>query len=207
MKIYLVAGYKNYINWIKDAELTEDIKEADLVLFEGGEDVYPLLYGQESHPTTSYNINRDTRELFIFEIAKALNKPMLGICRGSQFLCTRAGGKLIQHQNNPGHTHTIKTYDNQSFETTSTHHQAQNPFNLPKKEYKILGWSEGIIKFKEDGNGDVINEKDVEVAYYPKINALCIQPHPEMRYHSEANLSIDIIWYRGVLNKFMKGEL
>lgn len=202
MKIYLSEGYNNYVNWIPGAIIVNKIQDADLVLFEGGEDVHPNLYGADIHPTTSFNIERDKQDLFVYGIAKAYNKPMLGICRGAQFLCTRAGGKLIQHQNNI-FNHFVKTFTGNSFNTSSTHHQAQNPFNLDPSDYKILAWSEDVVKYREDDKGNVKVEKDVEVAYYPKINALCIQPHPEIRSFD----SRDVMWYKDVLEKFMKGEL
>ena len=58
-KVFVVGTALNYADFIKDAALTSDMKEADIVLFTGGEDVSPSLYKTRSHPTTMCNKERD----------------------------------------------------------------------------------------------------------------------------------------------------
>ena len=62
--------------------------QADIVLFTGGEDVDPSLYGCEKHPTTYSNINRDLEEKAIFEKVKP-HQLCLGICRGLRIVGSR----------------------------------------------------------------------------------------------------------------------
>jgi hypothetical protein len=55
-KIFVVGPAKHYSDWIYNHELTDVLEEADIVLFTGGEDVDPSLYGCEPHPNTYSNL-------------------------------------------------------------------------------------------------------------------------------------------------------
>lgn len=207
LKIYVVGYSKEYANWML-GKLVNNIDEADLVVFTGGEDVDPSLYNQERNPRTQSNLERDIYEKSVFELALKLDKPMVGICRGSQFLCVMAGGQLVQHQDNPLYVHNLLNYDgDMNVETTSTHHQAQYPYNLPTNEYKILGWTQGLSKFHEGGKQQELYQdatKECEVVYYKKINALGIQGHPESMFDNPRHKH-SVTWFQSVLNKFKFG--
>lgn len=181
--IYVVGGSVNYANWLTGFKTTNSLKKADLVMFTGGEDVHPSLYNEPINPRTYTNLKRDLEEKKIYDEAKALGIPMIGICRGSQFLCVMNGGKLVQHQNNPSYIHDIKLaygYGFDNIKMTSTHHQAAYPFNLNKYSYRILGWTEGISKFHLDGNDDELNPpQECEIVLYKDTRCLGIQGHPE----------------------------
>lgn len=203
MNIYLVQGWVDYINWIENAKLVKTIEEADLVLFEGGEDVSPYLYGDITHPSTHTSKERDMYEVKIFRKAQELDKKCLGVCRGAQLMCIMNEGLLVQDQNNPKYHHPIKTYDGEEIIVTSTHHQAAFPFNLPKENYKILGWTENMLSHHENGKQEeMYPEKECEVVYYPKTNCLGIQPHPELM---DLN-SNGVKWFQMILNKFINNE-
>lgn len=151
----------------------------NLVVFTGGADISPSLYGQEASKATSCVPKRDIYESITYHRARALNKPMVGICRGAQFLNIMAGGKLCQHIT--GHTvyHMMATNDD-SFEVSSHHHQMM----LPPRDAKIIGWS------KYNRSDCYLGEKDIpitptpkqeyEVVYWPNINAIGMQYHPEL---------------------------
>lgn len=179
-KIYVVGPAVGYANWMK-CEIVNNIEEADLVLFTGGEDVTPSLYGEYAHPTTYYNNSRDTSEIKIYEKALKLDKKFIGICRGSQFLCVMSGGKLIQHMSHPSN-HMINMYDGEPLEVTSSHHQMMYPFNLPDKHYSILGWTEGLSRMHLGGNNEEMvlpSNMEPEIVYFKDTWSLCIQSHPE----------------------------
>lgn len=187
MKIYVVGGATNYANFIQDAELVDSVKDADVVLFTGGEDVTPSLYGCKKHETTYCNINRDRAEKAIFESVKP-NQLCLGICRGSQFLCVMNGGLLVQdcEGHAMGRTHSI-TNGSIAYQITSTHHQMQYPYNLDKDDYDLL-----FISTHRRSNyydGEKIHENlidrygEPEIVLYHKKGApkcLAVQGHPEM---------------------------
>ena len=67
-----------------------------LVVFIGGSDVSPALYGHEKNTKTYCNVFDDNRDLHFFNIAQKNNIPCVGICRGGQFLTVQAGGFLFQ---------------------------------------------------------------------------------------------------------------
>ena len=80
-KVYVVGEAKHYANFITGVKLVDNIEIADIVLFTGGEDVDPSLYGCEKHPTTFSNLNRDLAEKEIFQKVRP-DQLCLGICRG-----------------------------------------------------------------------------------------------------------------------------
>ena len=80
-KIYVVGSQKYYASFIDNVELTDNIKEAHIVLFTGGEDVDPSLYNCAKHHTTFSNIKRDLHEKDMFEQVSE-NQLVIGICRG-----------------------------------------------------------------------------------------------------------------------------
>lgn len=145
---------------------TSLLEEADLVCFQGGADVTPALYGERN--TDSWN-NEDT-DFFSFVLynnARRLGVPMVGICRGGQFLNVMAGGKMIQDY--PGHaiygTHEIAFADGYEdrgkVQVTSTHHQVM----IPSDSCTLLAYGQ--------------NEKEAEIIYHDEEDTLSFQPHPE----------------------------
>ncbi len=69
----------------------------DGFLLTGGQDVSPALYG--AAPTPQCNVTcpaRDAMEAQLLDLALEQDKPVLGICRGIQFLNVHLGGTLYQ---------------------------------------------------------------------------------------------------------------
>lgn len=201
--VYVVGGDVNYANWFDDYKITKKLEDSDLVIFTGGEDVHPSLYGEPVGKRTYCNLKRDLAEKKIFEKAKALKIPMIGICRGSQFLCVMNGGKLVQHQNNPEYIHDVKTAYHGTLKITSTHHQAAYPFNLSKYEYNIIGWTENLSEFHLDGNDNELKpEKECEIVEYYRSKSLGIQGHPEhLSYQKDYPESINTL--KKIVNNFL----
>lgn len=78
-----------------DAEVLERL---DAVVFAGGADLDPGLYGEEPHPeTTGLRPERDAAEVPLMKAALDRDVPLLGICRGMQVLSVVRGGSLVQH--------------------------------------------------------------------------------------------------------------
>lgn len=68
------------------------------ILFSGGNDVDPSLYGEEPREhTIDFSPQRDRQELQLLTWALADDKPVLAICRGMQLLNVSLGGTLYQH--------------------------------------------------------------------------------------------------------------
>jgi gamma-glutamyl-gamma-aminobutyrate hydrolase PuuD len=161
-------------------DFTQDTAMADLVMFTGGADVSPHLYGEKN--VASYcDARRDDLEQKIFQECVALKIPMVGICRGGQFLNVMNGGRMWQDVD--GHTRPHTLVDIESgcvFTVSSTHHQMMRP----SANGEIIASAECVISTKyrsEDGafeRSDVADQ-DVEVVWYPQTRSLCFQPHPE----------------------------
>jgi gamma-glutamyl-gamma-aminobutyrate hydrolase PuuD len=97
----------------EDVEETLDVLDA--VIFSGGSDLDPAMYGQEPHPETNGVLEaRDRGELALLEAALARDMPVLAVCRGSQVLNVALGGDLVQHLpdvvGHEDHKHTPGAY-------------------------------------------------------------------------------------------------
>ncbi len=69
----------------------------DGLVFAGGGDIEPSIYGGNSHSTIAgVDPERDEFELAFAEKVLQNSIPTLGICRGSQLLNVATGGKLIE---------------------------------------------------------------------------------------------------------------
>jgi gamma-glutamyl-gamma-aminobutyrate hydrolase PuuD len=78
--------------------IEETLDAVDGLVFSGGSDLDPALYGQEAHPETrDVRRDRDDAELALLRAALARDVPVLAICRGSQVLNVALGGDLVQH--------------------------------------------------------------------------------------------------------------
>ncbi len=164
-------------------EVVDTVDEADLVQFCGGPDVNPTLYGERVHPQTKFDAERDEEERQTYLKAVHMEKPMVGICRGAQFLHVMNGGKLWQHVNHHAvaGTHSVCDLDSSRLlGVTSTHHQMMRE-NDSGRTLAIC--RQATVKESMSIDGHVIRctkvEDDIEAIYYDLTDCLCFQPHPE----------------------------
>lgn len=76
----------------------ETLDTLDGIVFSGGADVDPSLYGAEPHPETDApQTRRDAGELALLRGALERDMPVLAVCRGFQLLNVARGGDLVQH--------------------------------------------------------------------------------------------------------------
>ena len=104
-----------------DNGVEETLDAVDGLIFSGGADLDPTLYGQDPHPETSgIHEERDRSELALLEGALARDMPVLAICRGSQVLNVARGGDLVQHLpdvvGDERHKHTPGTFADHDIE-------------------------------------------------------------------------------------------
>jgi putative glutamine amidotransferase len=82
---------------VEDA-VEETLAVLDGVVFSGGGDLDPALYGADAHPATDEpHRRRDGAELELMRAALERDLPILAVCRGSQLLNVAHGGDLVQH--------------------------------------------------------------------------------------------------------------
>lgn len=155
-----------------------DAKDTALLLW-GGADISPSYYKQFPAYTnaTSWPSKRDWKEERLIKKAVEMGMPIIGICRGAQFLCALTGGALVQHLDNHEGNHLITTNDGHTLLANSTHHQMM----LPNQDGEVLAWATSQMSPRYfDGRGEMAPpEKEVEVVWWKKWNALGIQGHPE----------------------------
>jgi gamma-glutamyl-gamma-aminobutyrate hydrolase PuuD len=88
-------------------ELKEIFEKLSGIVFTGGPDINPELYGQIRRETTDKpSNNRDAAELYLMELTRKKQLPMLAICRGMQLWNVLEGGTLMQQI--PGDSHRPK---------------------------------------------------------------------------------------------------
>ncbi|HJC47266.1 MAG TPA: gamma-glutamyl-gamma-aminobutyrate hydrolase family protein [Candidatus Lachnoclostridium pullistercoris] len=82
---------------ISEEDLRTLVTEVDGVLFTGGDDIHPFLYGEETNAKCgAVSQPRDSMEMALVPLAMEFGRPILGICRGIQILNTALGGTLYQ---------------------------------------------------------------------------------------------------------------
>lgn len=181
MKVFIVHGSAAYAAMFvrMGFSIVSSKEQADIACFTGGEDVTPALYGDNKHQYTGNNPHRDEKEMELFSFFKEKGIPMVGICRGGQFLNVMSGGRMYQHVSHHGGDHEItdaRTGD--VLNVSSTHHQ----MFMPSPEAVLVAFST-LGSSREWYDGDIfrrdVSNTDYEVLFYPKTQCLCFQPHPE----------------------------
>ena len=108
----------------KDA-IRQLLDTVDGILLTGGHDVSPEIYGEEKlDDSVVCNKARDSMEKELLKQALEKDIPILGICRGIQFINAYLGGTLYQDLGKQHHSDT-------------EHHQ-KPPYDIPAHDVKIL---------------------------------------------------------------------
>lgn len=199
LRVFVIGGGFQYIKMFNDAGFSgaRSVEDADIVCFTGGEDVDPQLYGEKAIPGTHFNVARDTREIEYYVQAVEGKKPMIGICRGAQFLnVMQEGGRLWQDVNNHaiyGHHDIVDMRTGKTVPgMTSTHHQQM----IPGKNCEVIAMAE-LSTQKRSEKETIDREKpecdDFEVIWYPDTLALCFQPHPEFKEGECRDYFLDLV--------------
>lgn len=154
-----------------------DLETADVLVFTGGADIDPSLYG-ESNVRSYPNPSRDDYEVGVFD--KYPEKPRIGICRGAQLLNVLSGGKLWQDINTHPGSHLVRDHEtNEEFRVSSLHHQLMRPApdGLVLSSCRLTNsvMAEGVELFRNQHDYE-----DVEAVYYERTRSFCFQPHPEI---------------------------
>lgn len=169
----------------------EGFKGADAFLLWGGTDIHPSYYKAKPH---QYNgaptlpSDRDVWEWKAMSYCKANNIPMIGVCRGAQFLCAFTGGKLVQHcGDHDSGTHMVVDSKGAQFQVSSAHHQMMD---LHGTTNELIAWPEKPLSgfyYGETSTTPAHIQKGLstgtyaepEIVFFPTIKALAIQGHPE----------------------------
>ena len=170
--------------------------EFDGFLFTGGHDVSPELYGAARIPEcAATSAARDSMETVLFDLAYKADKPVLGICRGIQFINAVMGGELwqdlptqrpseIEHHQSPPYdvpVHSVTIEENSPLfallddlldggrlSVNSYHHQA----------VKTLAPGLGVMAVSEDGLIEGIYDESRRFMW-------AVQWHPEFSHKTD----------------------
>ena len=175
-----------------EGEIEELLDHMHGILLTGGHDVSPALYNEKPLKECAQTIEeRDRMEMILLKKTLERDMPVLGICRGIQFLNVFAGGTLYQdlptqrptktehHQSPPYdipvHEVTIKDdsklfklLGKSSIRVNSYHHQA----------IKDIGEDLKIMAISEDGLIEAVEMPDKRFVW-------AVQWHPEFAYKKD----------------------
>lgn len=179
-----------------------NLPDVDLIVFSGGDDINPALYGQQRHHTVTW-VNK-TRDEFEMKLHSHFwNKPKVGVCRGAQLLCILNGGSLWQHADGHHQHHLVwDTTKQKPEEVNSIHHQV---CKITKK-MKLLAYgieTKNTAFYDDKGiHKGVKEEEEVEAFWIPHDKALCVQWHPEYGHKN----SHDYFWdfFEDYLRNFLE---
>ena len=164
------------------ASIAALLDRVDMVLFCGGEDVAPSRYGETNHANLGkVNLRRDTWEFSLSNEAIRRRMPLLGICRGCQFINIRFGGTLWQDlpsEKEGAKVHRIEGEHETSFKPGTYLHKLAGPMITVNSRHHqaVKDVAEGfrVSAVSLDGVAEAIEGAD-----YP---ALGVQFHPEMLF-------------------------
>lgn len=204
MKKIMIAGlyapndtYENYVYALKQLGAegfisldTERLAEADGLLIPGSEqDINPKLWGEKDICSNDVNDELDKVQWRLLELAGEQGKPVLGVCRGMQFMNVFCGGSLIQdlpfasehrmetpdRYHNMYHREGSFMYDlfGPESEVNSLHHQGVGR----------IGDGFEAVSLWNDGEDSV-----VEAIFHEERKLLGVQWHPErmVRFGNES---------------------
>ncbi len=178
-------------------ELDDAYSLCDGILFTGGHDVSPSVYGEAKRSTCGQTCDlRDDMESYLLDKCIADDKPLFGICRGIQFINAHLGGSLyqdllteyeckVEHHMTPPYdrkAHDVEVKANTLLaeiigegihSVNSYHHQA----------VKDLSPNVTAMAVSEDGLVEAIAVNNHRFA-------IGVQWHPEFSYNNEESVNL-----------------
>ena len=185
-----IYPFDGLFSFKQDAAVT-GLDGADAFLLWGGTDIHPSYYKTGPNKFSGAPMlpsNRDKWEWAAMKYCKANKIPIIGVCRGAQFICAFAGGKLIQHCDGHGNgRHAVLDIADDYYDVTSSHHQMMD---VTGTRHELVAWTApALSSFYYGETNETPKEiemglstgkfREPEVVFFPDINALAIQGHPE----------------------------
>lgn len=160
------SKYANYSSWIEAAgddietvmlsrseDYGESLARCHAIVFTGGEDVHPAFYKKPEYlpycNAHDISIDRDEFEMKLMQHAEKELLPVLGICRGLQFINVYYGGTLIPD---------IPTWGKYNHSKLDYHTDRYHRVSVDKNSwlYSIVGAKSGTINSAHHQSADMI---------------------------------------------------
>ena len=172
-------------------EIDQILAMVDGILLTGGQDVSPELYGEAPALTGEVCEMRDAMEQLLLKKAMVLDKPVLGICRGIQFINVALGGSLYQdipsqHPSAVEH-HQSPPYDKPSHAVTLVQGSPLQSL-LGQQKLLVNSYHHQAVRRLADGLEVMARSEDdlVEAVWKPDQKFLwAVQWHPEFSFRTE----------------------
>jgi N5-(cytidine 5'-diphosphoramidyl)-L-glutamine hydrolase len=158
-------------NRSKNAESYFALPLQGLVL-SGGNNIAPYLYGSKELPEKDCSIDRDSTEQSLVRLAIKKKLPILGICRGMQFINAYFGG-TIETRLGEGHVATEHEINVSGFNGRKKENFKVNSYHAQGLKDTDLSAELRTFAKSEDGV--------IEGVYHPKLPIAGIQWHPERK--------------------------
>ena len=176
-----------------DDELLRDaLALCDGIIFTGGPDVRPSLFGEDIIPSCgAINDERDAFEIKLYKMAMAADKSILGVCRGVQVMNIAEGGNIYQDIYSQSGTmlahHTLD--GKRAFHSVSvTSEAAFDKIKLSKNEFTVNSYHHQSVKDLAEGYEAIAYSPDglIEAIYMPARRFVAgVQWHPEKRFEGD----------------------
>lgn len=178
-----------------DDELLSDVLAlCDGIIFTGGPDVRPELFGESIIPSCgSINDERDAFEIKLYKMAIEADKSILGICRGVQVMNIAAGGNIYQDIYSQSKTMLVHhTLDSKKafHDVTVCDERVFDKIGFLAKGFKTNSYHHQSVKCLADGYEPAAYSPDglIEAIYMPSRRfAVGVQWHPEKRFEGDEN--------------------
>lgn len=165
----------------------------DGLVLTGGQDVDPALYGGRKENCGEICEKRDFAEALLLKLALERDKPVLGICRGIQFLNAALGGTLYgdlktEHKSSVGHVMT-PPYDRAVHKVTI---KKGTPLYdiIGAEQISVNSYHHQAVKTLSPKLLEAARSEDglIEGVFLPgKKFVLAVQWHPEFSFKTDEN--------------------
>ena len=188
---YIYAFRELGVNDVFPSMNPEKLEEADGLILPGSPcDINPALYGAENTHCNNIDESLDAGQKAMLDKAIELGIPVIGMCRGIQFINVYFGGTIIQHLSSfmahryyiPDRYHRVifeegsflkELYGTDELMVNSRHHQAVG--TLGKGLKRIARWEPSESEHPQEDWESVTTEA-IQHEIYPIIG---LQWHPE----------------------------
>ena len=177
-----------------DALLYDSLSLCDGIIFTGGPDVRPELFGETIIPSCgSINDERDTYEIKLYKMAMELDKSILGVCRGVQVMNIAEGGNIYQDIYSQSGTMLVHhTLDGKrAFHNVAiTDKNVFDKIKFSSDSFTVNSYHHQSVKCLADGYKAIAYSPDglIEAIYMPSRRFVAgVQWHPEKRFEGDGD--------------------